>query len=98
MRANLKTSALVCQIFGVSDRATAMIATSVLKDVGLVSPDASKLVTDRSKIKRDKKKARQEVKNQAQQNATYLFLCILIDERVTRLLKSKKEQIFIDAL
>ena len=70
MRVNLKETALTSQRYGVSDRATAMIATSVLKDVGLVSPDASELVTDRSKIRREKYKIREQVKLQAQQHAT----------------------------
>ena len=70
MRVNLKETAPTSQRYGVNDRATAMIATSVLKDVGLVSRDASELVTDRSIIRRERNKVREEVKLQAQQHAT----------------------------
>lgn len=62
MRVNLRDTALTSQRYGLKDRGSAMIVTSLLKGVGLVSRDAPGLVTDRSKIRREKSKVREEMK------------------------------------
>lgn len=46
MRIKLKSTALSCDRFGVSDRAAAAIASSVLKDVGIVTNDDHSHVID----------------------------------------------------
>lgn len=58
MRLSLSATALTSDRFGVSDRATAAIASSVLKDVGLVTDSNTSLIVDRSKIRREKEKCR----------------------------------------
>lgn len=50
------STALVSDRFGVSDRATAAIASSVLHDLGMISEKDSSLVIDKSKIRREKQK------------------------------------------
>ena len=46
---------------GVSDRSAAVLATSVLHDLGLVSPIDRSKVIDRSKIRRERSKTREEL-------------------------------------
>lgn len=59
MRVKLQSTALLSDRFGLSNRATAAIRSSVLHDVGLVSEgDTSLVITDKSKIRREKKKTR----------------------------------------
>lgn len=63
MRLSLKSTALVSDRFGVSDRATAAIASSVLFGLGVVSSESdTSLVIDKNKIRREKHKARQAIK------------------------------------
>lgn len=50
MRVSLTATTLASSHFGVSDRATAAIATSVLQDMGLVSEEDKSLAIDDSKI------------------------------------------------
>lgn len=65
MRIKLKSTALSCDRFGVSDRAAAAIASSVLKDVGIVTNDDHSHVIDKSKIRREKIAERRELQNQS---------------------------------
>ena len=58
MRSKLTSTALVSDRFGVSDRATAAIASSVLHDLGMICEKDSSLVIDKSKIRREKQKTR----------------------------------------
>ncbi|GBO21013.1 hypothetical protein AVEN_136296-1 [Araneus ventricosus] len=44
-----------------ADRATAVIASSVLYDLGMISETDTSLVIDKSKIKREKQKTRQAI-------------------------------------
>jgi len=53
MRLPLENTALISQRYGISDRATAAIASSVLKDVGLITETNTCLVTDKCKISRE---------------------------------------------
>lgn len=68
MRLRLPETALTSQRYGVSDRATAMLVTSVLKDVGLITPESQNLVTDKSKIRREKNMVRRELKLKDHEN------------------------------
>lgn len=57
-RLNLPSLALACDRTGVSDRAAAIIASSVLKDVGIISSEDTSGVIDRSKLRRERTKVR----------------------------------------
>ncbi|GBM09695.1 hypothetical protein AVEN_186403-1 [Araneus ventricosus] len=61
MRSKLTSTALVSDIFRVSDRYTAVIASSVLYDFGMISEKDTSLLIDKSKIRREKQKARQAI-------------------------------------
>ncbi|GBM86349.1 hypothetical protein AVEN_36241-1 [Araneus ventricosus] len=52
MRPKLTSTALVSDRFGVSDRATAVIASSALYDLGMISEKDASLVIDKSKTRR----------------------------------------------
>lgn len=68
MRLSLHSTALVSDRFGISDRATAAIASSVLFDLGMVSESDTSLVIDKNKIRREKQKARQAIKEKDLEN------------------------------
>lgn len=57
-RLNFPSLALACDRTGVSDRAAAIIASSVLKDVGIISSNDPSGVIDRSKLRRERAKVR----------------------------------------
>ncbi|KAL4712991.1 hypothetical protein ACJJTC_012061 [Scirpophaga incertulas] len=63
-RLSLPSLALACDRTGVSDRAAAMIASSVLKDVGIVSSNDTGSVIDRSKLRRERTKVRTALQNE----------------------------------
>lgn len=65
MRLDLPSTAVVADRYGVSDRAAAAIASSVLKDVGLITSKNSDLVIDKNKLRREKSKVRNDIKFQA---------------------------------
>jgi hypothetical protein len=58
MRVQLKNTALACDRFGVSDRATAAIASSVLHDLGLATKEEDSLIIDKNKVRRERKSYR----------------------------------------
>ncbi|CAG9792722.1 unnamed protein product [Diatraea saccharalis] len=62
-RFSLPSLALACDRTGVSDRAAAIIASSVLKDVGIVSSNDASGVIDRSKLRRERTKVRTTLQN-----------------------------------
>lgn len=62
-RLNLPSLALACDRTGVSDRAAAIIASSVLKDVGIISPNNTSSVIDHSKLRRERTKVRSALQN-----------------------------------
>lgn len=62
-RLNLPSLALACDRTGVSDRAAAIIASSVLKDVGIISSNDTSGVIDRSKLRRERTKVRSALQN-----------------------------------
>jgi hypothetical protein len=61
MTVHLPSLAQACDRTGVSDRSAAIIASSVLKDLGIVSPADSSKVIDKCKIQRERIKARVEL-------------------------------------
>ncbi|GBN73108.1 hypothetical protein AVEN_129246-1, partial [Araneus ventricosus] len=54
IRLGLPSAAVVGDRFGVSDRAVATIASSVLHDVGFITSNNSDLVVDNNKLRREK--------------------------------------------
>ncbi|GBM54076.1 hypothetical protein AVEN_247690-1 [Araneus ventricosus] len=54
MRLVLPSTAMVGDRFGITDRAVAAIASSVLHDVGLITSNNSDLVVDENKLRREK--------------------------------------------
>ncbi|GBM91947.1 hypothetical protein AVEN_172176-1 [Araneus ventricosus] len=106
MRLGLPSTPVVGEKCGVSDRAVAAIASSVLHDVGLITGNNSDLVVDENKLRREKVRVRKDLKSQALSEAQELTLkglyfdgrkdSTLIEERVdtkryTR--KAKKERL-----
>lgn len=56
MRISLPSTAITSDRYGISDRAVvAAIASSVLKDVGLINEENINLVIDKNKIRWEKK-------------------------------------------
>ncbi|GBN94905.1 hypothetical protein AVEN_108429-1 [Araneus ventricosus] len=90
MRLGLPSTPVVGDRCGVSDRAVAAIASSVLHDVGLITSNNSDLVVDENKLRREKAKVRKDLKFQASSEAQELTLkgfdgrkdSTLIEERV----------------
>uniref|UniRef100_A0A1B6KM51 Uncharacterized protein n=1 Tax=Graphocephala atropunctata TaxID=36148 RepID=A0A1B6KM51_9HEMI len=70
MRVKLTNTALTSDRFGVSDRATAAIASSLLQDFGIIIETEHSNVIDKNKIRRGKKVIRTElqVQNPAELN------------------------------
>ncbi|GBO36523.1 hypothetical protein AVEN_88776-1 [Araneus ventricosus] len=106
MRLGLPSTPVVGDRCGVSERAVAAIASSVLHDGGLITSNNSDLVVDENKLRREKVKVRKDLKSQALSEAQALTLkglyfdgckdSTLIEERVdtkryTR--KAKKERL-----
>ena len=67
-RPQLSNLALACERTGVSDRAAAMIASSVLQDYRIITPDISRHVVDRSKI-RSRNDIRKQISSLAKNRA-----------------------------
>lgn len=65
MRIKLKSTALVSDRYGLSDRATAAVASSVLHDFGIITDSDSSHVIDKNKIRRDKKVLRADLCNKS---------------------------------
>lgn len=58
MRIKLPATALISDRYGISDRATAAIASCLLQDVGMINEGDMSLVIDKSKIRREKQRNR----------------------------------------
>lgn len=65
MRIRLKSTALLSDRYGVSDRATAAIASSVLHDFGLVTDSDVSHVVDKNKVRREKQNVRNTLSNKS---------------------------------
>lgn len=61
MRVQLKSTAILSNRYGVSDRATAAIASSVLHDFGVITDSHSSSVIDKNKIRREKQNINAEL-------------------------------------
>lgn len=55
--------AMACDRIGISDRAAAIIVSSTLQDLGIVSSTDSSMVVDRNKIRRARKVTRSKIQN-----------------------------------
>ena len=53
---------MVCERYGISDRAGAAVATATLKTFGIVNESESKFIIDRSKLRRELSKCREEIR------------------------------------
>jgi len=60
MTITLPSLAKACDRTGVSDRAAAMIASAVLQDMGIISPEDRSKIIDQSKIRRERTKTQKE--------------------------------------
>lgn len=58
MRMDLQNYAKACDRTGVSDRNAAILATSLLEDLGIIHEDQSNNIIDKSKIRRERQKCR----------------------------------------
>ncbi|GBL77421.1 hypothetical protein AVEN_41822-1 [Araneus ventricosus] len=74
MRLGLPSTAVVGDMFGISDRTVAAIALSILHDVGLITSNNSDLVVDKNKLRREKANVRKDLKFQALSGAQALPL------------------------
>uniref|UniRef100_UPI00358EBD2F uncharacterized protein n=1 Tax=Myxine glutinosa TaxID=7769 RepID=UPI00358EBD2F len=63
MTISLPSLAKACDRTGVSDRSAAILASSVLHDLGVVSPKHRSKIIDRSKIRRERSKTREELQS-----------------------------------
>lgn len=75
-RLNFPSLALACDRTGVSDRAAAIIASSVLKDVGIISSNDPSGVIDRSKLRRERAKVRSTLQ---EANRNKIIRCMYFD-------------------
>lgn len=88
-RLNLPSLALACDRTGVSNRAAAVIASSVLKDVGIISSNDTSGVIDRSKLRRERTKVRSALQNADRDK---IICSIYFDGRKDKTLVSIQEE------
>jgi len=87
-RLPLPSLATVTDRYGVSDRAAAAIASSVLEDVGLIQSNDTSMVVDRSKLRRQRCKTRAKIVQQSQDAS---LRGLYFDGRKDRTLINKKK-------
>ncbi|CAH0562737.1 unnamed protein product [Brassicogethes aeneus] len=71
MRIKLPSLAQACDRTGVSDRSAAIIASAVLKDIGLITSEEASKIIDRSKIRRERKRTRSTLRSQLKQDKVF---------------------------
>ncbi len=71
-RLRLPSLARISDRYGVSDRAAAALASSVLEDVGLIQSKDKSMVVDRSKLRRERNRTRDQMVKQSQSHVTSL--------------------------
>ena len=71
-RRRLMNTAKASERYGISDRAAADIASSVLTDFGIVTPSDKSQVVDRSKLRRERKRLREDLQMESARNTTNL--------------------------
>jgi len=81
--------ARICDRYQVSDRAGAAIATSVLKDHGIVSSKDSTFVVDKNKLRRERERQRKVIQKEEQQTI-HLINGFYIDGRKDATLMTKE--------
>lgn len=59
----LSSFAESCDRTGVSDRVAALLSSSILQDLGMITEENDASVIDRSKVRRDRKRKREELQN-----------------------------------
>lgn len=64
----LRALAIMCDRYGISDRAGAAIANAVLEDLGKIYPENKTVVIDRSKLRRARYKLRKSLRNSTKVN------------------------------
>lgn len=64
MRIRLTTFAKTCDRHGISDRSAAALASAVLDDIGIVTPEDRSKIIDRSKVRRERRRTRSTLRLQ----------------------------------
>lgn len=88
---DIKPLAILCDRYGISDRACAALATSTLEISGTISPENRNLIIDRSKLRRSRNKAREELQSENITNVVGLFF----DSKKDKTLYVKKDESYI---
>jgi hypothetical protein len=70
----LPNFAMECDRYGISDRAASALASSLLKDLNVLTSDGQRMIIDRSRVRRARHNAREELlKRQADMSALLAF-------------------------
>ena len=85
-RTNLSSVAQVCDRAGVSDRTAALLASSLLFDLGQINKNDQNSAIDRHKIRRERAKVRKDLQNSVEGELHCLF-AIFFDGRIDKTLK-----------
>ena len=91
MTLRLPSLAKACDRTGVSDRAAAIIASSVLQNMGIVSPNDTSKVIDRSKIRRERSRTRQELTKLDLDSSMKCFPGLYFDGRRDKTMKNVRD-------
>jgi hypothetical protein len=91
MRKKLPKLAKICDRYGISDRAGAVIATAVLEDLGIVSQSTPTNVVDRYKLRRERELTRKCTMDTAETHDSIQTL--YYDGRKDRTLKLEKRAV-----
>jgi hypothetical protein len=86
---NLPSLAAACDRTGISDRSGAFIASCVLHDFGLISPENTTKIIDRSKVRRERKRKRSLL--QSSQSTNESLCSIYFDGRKDSTLMQEKK-------
>ena len=85
-RTNLSSVAQVCDRAGVSDRTAALLASSLLFDMGQINKNDQNFVIDRHKNRRERAKVRKDLQNSVEAKLDCPF-AIFFDGRIDKTLK-----------
>ncbi|CAH1113072.1 unnamed protein product [Psylliodes chrysocephalus] len=99
MRMDLQNYAKACDRTGVSDRNAAILATSLLEDLGIIHEDQSNNIVDKSKIRRERQKCRNTLQdktvNKMILSSLYFVLFRQIGEKFYRKISSEEHIVLI---
>lgn len=93
MRISLPNLVKEADRYGISDRATASLATAVLIDVGIVTKDDQSLVIDKNKVRRERMKFRKSLQrnvNQSNDTITSIYFDGRRDKTMTKIKNNDK--------